>query len=369
MATTWVINSSELRAPIVRREAVSEAPAEPVAAPEPGELHLFFSQLAVMTSTGVRLDRALALVHLGALGAELASRIRRGGRLSTAMAARPEIFSPVHWHLVRVGEETGGLPAVLHRLADYEARRRHLTARLRSVMFYPLLVAAVCLAMLALAPRFVLPPFLAAMESLGAPVPAVASGAHAVATALTSPLGIFVMALLVVGARRGLAELWREPENRVRARRFLLEVPGIGRALERAAQARAALALASALRAGLSLLKAIPLAAAASGCPVKEEQANVAVDRLCQGHRVAVALGPMFSSSPALLSLVSVGEESGRLPRMLERGGELLEGELERDLETAFCLIEPLALAAGGFLVGSLVLSMVVPMARVIGQL
>lgn len=357
MATTWVINSRDLLN-VQPTSAVREAPAS---AETNVDLVPFYAALSAMVRAGVPLYGALA--QAGAPGHQLASMVENGQTLSASMAALPGTFPRMHCHLVALAEETGSLEAVLTSLAEEERRRRELAARIRSMLTYPAFLLAVSLLLILFMPAWVLPPFQEALDSLGVESPGFLKALLGVSKVGSSPVAwVLLLGVAAVG-RLACARSRVSPEV---VRQVQLRVPGLGPALERAAQARILAALALCSRVGLSLGKAIPLTSAVSGCPLKTQQATEAYRRLYQGASVTRSLAPLFTGNPAVLALVHVGERTGRLERMLGHAAQLLEEEVERNLQVAVSLVEPLVLAVAGLLVGGLVLSMLLPMARLV---
>ncbi len=361
MATTWVINSHELHRHRWKQEPRTCSQPWAAGALEAASPHLtqdlatFYTTLATTIGAGVRLDRALTLAG----GEQLVWQIYAGKNLSEALAAFPDTFPRMHIQLLRVGEQTGALYKVLEMLADYERRGRELREQLKAALIYPSIVVALLVLALGLLPGWVLPPFQEALSVAGQKTPPLLEGVVSLSEIISSPLtwlGLIGLGFL----------LWRNLREWSSSLRIL---PGVGRLFERTAQVRLLNALALGCGAGLSLTKAIPLAAATCGCDRKVVLGAQAVKDLWQGSTLTQALAPLLPGNRAALSLVEAGEVAGQPDALLRRAASFTEDELTHDIERALTLVEPFVLLVAGLLVGGLVLTLLAPMSQLLQAL
>ncbi len=103
---------------------------------------LFLRILGSLLKAGVPVVRALEVTS-GALTnfyfkrslSEAAETIKKGGKLSQALKAYEEIYSPMVLQMMEVGEETGETSEILEKLADfYEEELSNTTKRLSSII-------------------------------------------------------------------------------------------------------------------------------------------------------------------------------------------------------------------------------------------
>lgn len=319
--------------------------------------------LATLLSAGFPLDRALAAVgrvagrnDVATAVAEVRARVRGGARLAEGMAEHPEIFPRFAVGMVRAGERGGYLAESLERLAVQLEREQALRARLASAMLYPAVMVLVGAAALATLFVQVLPRFVELLADTGSELPR--------STALLLATGDFVgrwwPALLVAPVLLAalLAAVRATEEGRHAVDRALLGAPVAGQIRRRVAAVRLARALSTLLRSGMPILPALETAAEA------QADAAVAADvlrvreevRAGDGLAVSLRRGGVYPFS--FLQMVEVGEEGGRLPEMLERAAEAMEGEVERSLERLLRLVEPVMIVAFGGAVGFVALSL-----------
>jgi general secretion pathway protein F len=319
--------------------------------------------LATLLSAGFPLDRALGAVarvagrnDVAAAVSEVRARVRGGARLAEGMAEHPEIFPRFAVGMVRAGERGGYLAESLDRLAVQLEREQALRARLASAMLYPAVMVLVGAAALATLFVQVLPRFVELLADTGSQLPR--------STALLLATGDFagrwwpalLMAPVLLAA--ALTAVRATEEGRLAVDRALLRAPVAGKIRRSVAAVRLARALSTLLRSGMPILPALETAAEAqSDAAVAADVLRVREEvRAGDGLAVSLRRGGVYPFS--FLQMVEVGEEGGRLPEMLERAAEAMEGEVERSLERLLRLVEPVMIVAFGGAVGFVALSL-----------
>lgn len=319
--------------------------------------------LATLMGAGFPLDRALEAVSrvvgrpdTAAALLDVRDRVRGGARLDEALAAQDGLFPRFAVGMVRAGERGGFLAPALERLAVQLEREQALRGRVASALVYPAVMAVVGAGAVAALFAYVLPRFVVLLEETGSALPP--------STALLLAIGDAVARwwwalLLAPPALVALAAAVRStPEGREATDGVLLRLPVAGGLRARLASARLARTLSTLLGSGLPILPALEIAAASQADGAVAAEVLRAREEVRAGGRLAAALrrGPAF---PFLfVQMVEVGEEGGRLPEMLERAAESMEGELERGLDRLVRLVEPGMILVLGLLVGFVALSL-----------
>jgi type II secretory pathway component PulF len=272
------------------------------------------------------------------------------------MAEHPEIFPRFAVGMVRAGERGGYLSEALDRLSVQMEREQALRARLASAMLYPAVMIVVGAAALATLFLQVLPRFVELLADTGSKLPR--------STELLLATGDFVSrwwwAILAapVALAVAIAAIRATDEGRASIDRVLLRAPIVGPLRRRVAAVRLSRALSTLLRSGMPILPALETTAEA------QADAAVALDvlrvreevRAGDGLAVSLRRGGVYPFS--FLQMVEVGEEGGRLPDMLERAAEAMEGEVERSIDRLLRLVEPVMIVAFGGAVGFVALSL-----------
>src|SRR5262249_7301398 len=328
-----------------------------------GELAAAPRALAPLVTAGVPVTEALAAVGEETEQPVLANalthahaRLREGVPLADALGASPAVFAPLFCDVVRAGELSGALPAVLLRLADHAEASAATRARLRAALTYPVVMVLATLAGLALLLPWVVPQVTHLFAESGAQLPL----ATRVLVSITHLVAVswWIMLPLAVGAAMGIAAWARTDAGRERVDATLLRLPLVAGLVRKVASARLARTLATLLAGGGPLQAALGIA-----IPVMGNRAlAAAVTRAREAGREGPPVGQGRPSPPLLVRLAAVGERGGSLADTLERAAVAHEGEVERALAALVALVEPALILAMGGVVLVLVAAILLPL-------
>jgi general secretion pathway protein F len=335
--------------------------------PPAAELAAATRQLATLVAAGVPMADALRAVaeqseHPALVQAFTVARarLREGSPLAEALAATPRVFPSLFCDLVRAGEASGALAAVLVRLAEHTEATAALRARLRAALTYPAVMTAATTVVLAFLLAWVVPQVTQLFAESGAQLP--------LPTRLLVGTTALVRATwwMVLGAGLGAAWVVRAriatPAGRARLDALLLRLPVAGRLIHRAALARLSRTLATLLAGGVPLETALGIAAAVVGNRQLGASVTAARDAVRQGQALAPALAARDVFPALLVQLAAVGERGGSLAAMLERAALTYEGEVETAVATITALVEPVLVVVMGAVVLGLVTAILLPL-------
>jgi general secretion pathway protein F len=332
----------------------------------PALLALTTRLLATLARSGMPLDQALSAVAEQAddpgaarLFIALRTQVASGEPLAAALALWPRTFSDLYRGLVAVGAETGRLPEVLARLADYLEARQVLKQKFTMALIYPVLVTLIAFAVIAVLLVYVVPQVVSVYQQSRQTLPWLTQALIAVsgffrATAWIWMAGIAALvAAFAFANRRQLFRAWWHGA--------LLRTPVAGRLVAAVDTARFASTLAILTGSGAPLLRALDAARDVVWSLPLRDAANAAARLVREGVSLARALKEQRVFPPVLIHLVANGEASGQLAPMLERAAGELERESERRLTWFAALVQPALIVAMGAIVLVLVLAVMLP--------
>jgi type IV pilus assembly protein PilC len=335
------------------------------------ELAAFTRQFATMVGAGIPLIRTLTVLADQSENPALAKALSQvrfdvesGDSLSRAIRRHPEIFDTLYCSMVAAGEESGALDEVLRQLALSQERSAAVRHKLRSAMSYPIAVLIMVTGVIAVMLRFVVPRFSAIYTDLGGTLPLptrilVATSDIVVGRSLY--LLLFGLAA-VAGFRRWVAS----DRGRLTWDGLKLRMPLIGSLVHKSVLARFGRTMAVLTSAGVPVLDTFAIASQTVG----NAALGGALDRVRDAVQRGEAIGPTMLGEPlfpaTMVQLISVGEESGTLDQMLSIVGTTYEEEVATSVDGFSALIEPLLMAVIGLVVGAMVISLYLPMFRII---
>lgn len=332
----------------------------------PREVALATRQLATLTHAGMTVDAALGAAaaqaddaRTSSVLAALRAHVSGGESLPAALDRYPRTFGTLYRGLVGAASESGRLPEVLGRLADYLEARMALRERFTTALIYPALVAVVAFAVIAVLLVYVVPQVVSVYQQSRQTLPWLTRALIGV-SAFFRATGWIWIALAAIGAL-GFGVAMRGEAFRATVHRSLLATPGIGRLLQSLDTARFASTLAILVASGTPLLRALDAATGVIRMRPIAEAARVAATGVREGMPLARALAATRAFPPVLIHLTASGEGGGRLAPMLERAAADLEREAERRLAWIAALVQPLMIVVMGAIVLVLVLAIMLP--------
>jgi len=327
----------------------------------------FTRQLANLLAAGVPLSRALQLIIREA--SQPAARgqwtaihddVVGGSTLAGAMSKWPRSFPAVYVAMVRAGETGGFLEVVLEQIADFRSREQELKGKVKAALVYPVVLAVLATFVLTFLLTYFIPRFSAIFAEFGGALPWLTRVIVA-ASNLVIRYGLVIVAaitLLVLGFRRLLAS----DSGRRSVERVVLGVPGLGRVVAHFALVRFCRMLGTLLGGGVSLIPALRVAREAIGNQSLADTVTNAVKDVQHGASLARSLSASRQLFPAaVVEMVAVAEESGRLDKELLRLAAAYEAELDRRLRMLVALVEPALLFIMAGIVGMVVIGMLLP--------
>jgi general secretion pathway protein F len=310
---------------------------------------------ALSTLVGSGLPLARALIVLDALVpaswlpalAHIRRSVEQGGSLAIAMADSSLPLPPSVLGIIRAGESGSGLANALERTAKLLEARATTRAAIRNALAYPMLLGVAGSASIVLLLGVVLPRFADLLTDTGQSLPTTTRLVLGVGSVLE---WAWIPALTGAVATIVSWQVWvTRPTGRLQWHRLLLIVPTVGPLRRSSATAAACSVLAALLESGVPIVRALHLAADATGDAAAAAALTDAANRIEIGDRVATALEAEGALTPAAVRMVRAGEESGQLAGMFAHAARIESRQALQRLQRSIRVIEPaLILLFGG---------------------
>ena len=339
---------------------------------KPRSMQVFSRQLATMIAAGLNIVAALVVLeeqtddpYLATVVAELRADVEGGLLLSQAMARHPKVFSNLYVAMVQAGEASGMLDQVLDRVAIQIEKEAKIRRRVKGAMVYPTVVLTfACLVLTALL-MFVVPIFVNIFKDLNGQLPfltRIVIGASSLLRAWW--FVIFPLALIALFALRRYK---RTEQGRQAWDRLRLRIPmKIGDTVLKVTMARFSRTLSSLVTAGVDIIKALEISGSTAGNWVVEQAIAEVRIRVHEGVPIAQPLAEQTIFPPMVSQMVKIGEETGELENMLGKIADFYEDEVDTAIQSLTSIIEPLMMIGVGFVVGIIIVSMYLPMFKML---
>jgi type IV pilus assembly protein PilC len=336
----------------------------------------FFRSFSTLIRAGVAMRRALQVTierttdeSLRTTLREILGEIEQGGSLSRSLARRTRVFPPLIVAMLAAGEVGGVLDDVLERIAVLLERDAGLRGRVVAALAYPATVMAASLALVVFLIVRIVPMFADLFASFHVELPLSTRILLWLGASVATPAAWLALVLGGGAAAIALVMTARDPRGAIVLDRLRLAMPFAGSLLRMSIHARFARMLATLVRSGVELTRALDVVRPVMGSPVYGAALASVALALREGEALTPPLAATRVFDPMLISLVGIGEETGMLDVLLEKSADYFEADVAAAIATLGSVIEPALIVGLGCVVGLIVSSVYVPLYSLIGSI
>lgn len=342
------------------------------------ELAVFTRQFSVMIDAGLPLVQCLDILAEQQQNAffkdvlrQVRTNVEEGSTLFQALERHPKVFDSLFTHMVEAGETGGVLDLILQRLAVLIEKVVKLKRSIVSASIYPAAVILVAIGAIAVIMVVVIPQFQQIFLGLlgpGEALPIPTRIVMGISNFVAGWGGLATLAI-AIGSAVGIGYWYKTPKGRWQIDKLLLKLPIFGSILRKIAVARFSRILSTLLSSGVPILQSLDITAKTAG--------NVIIEDAILKVRAGVERGENFVDPlkatdvfPHMVGqMVGVGEQTGALDAMLGKIADFYEEEVDTAIADLLAMIEPVLIAFLGVTIGSIVISMYLPLFTLIGKL
>ena len=339
---------------------------------KPKSLQIFSRQFATMIDAGLSVVGALVILeaqtddkYLSAVISELRADVEGGLLLSQAMARHSKIFNRLYVAMVEAGEAAGILDQVLDRVAFQIEKETQIKRRVKGAMIYPTMVLIFATLVLIGMLLFLVPIFVDIFKTLGGDLPTLTQYVVTMSDFLRANW-MFIFPFCA-GVFFGFRKAKRTEYGRRIWDRFKLKVPmKIGGVVLKVTIARFSRTLSTLVAAGVDIIQALEITGQTAGNWVVEEALSDVRARVHEGMPIAQPIVENSVFPPMVGHMVKIGEETGELEKMLGKIADFYEDEVDSAISTLTSIIEPVMMIGVGLMVGVIIISMYLPMFKML---
>lgn len=328
---------------------------------------MFLRQFSTLMRAGVTIVDSVKIlsqqVESKALRKTLVSideDLRKGNSLSDSLRKHPKIFEPLTINLIKAGELSGNIDESLDRLATYYDKAYQTRQKVKSAMSYPLVVGVLAIGVVIFLLSSIVPMFAEMFEGFGGELPMLTQMVMA-----ASNLTVQYWYLLVMFGFGIAIALWmmkRSEQGKFLLDTILLKMPIFGRILKKSALARLTRTLSSLFSSSVPILQALTMVEKVVGNAVMSKVIIASRDNLERGGSLTDPMRDHWAFPPLIPHMILIGEQTGSLDHMLDKVADFYEKEVEAETDRLKALIEPLMIVVLAVLVGTIVMSIMLPM-------
>jgi type IV pilus assembly protein PilC len=333
----------------------------------------FAYEFSGMYSAGLTIVQALTALqqqtdnkNLKLILNDIQAKVETGESLAKSFEPHESVFGPFFVGMLEAGEMGGTLSNSLRTAAEYLEKQSVLRNKVRSAFAYPVVVFVMCILVVTGLIIFIVPVFqkLYSQLKVSLPMPTLILIAASTIVRHYWWIAVPVIAGLVYLA----IKLYHVKRIRSAVDNFVLFMPVFGKLYRMVLVCRFIRTLAMMNAAGVSIVDAIQMAVQICNNSVMKKIGETMRDRVMEGSAIAEQLSQNSIFPPVIVQLAAAGEQAGILSEMLNKGGDYLDGRIERHLKSLLLKVEPIMTLFLGSVVGLILMGVYLPMFDYMGQ-
>ena len=338
------------------------------------DLVVFSRQFATMIRAGLPLIEVLDILAEQSEKASMKNILREvqrdvesGSSLTEALSKHPKVFDTFYVSMVRAGEAAGMLAAILDQVAGYQEKLASLQRKIKSAVVYPATVATVATLITIFLLAVVVPVFIDIFSAIEGklPMPTVITLflSDIIREHYLVALGVIIAVVII------LVQWYKTPGGRRSLDKMKLKLPIFGPLFLKVAISKFSRTLSTLIKSGVNILAALDIVAATAGNSIVEDAIVKTRASIQSGESVAAPLAESNIFPPMVTRMVDVGERVGSLESMLSKIADFYEDQVDATVSGLTSLIEPLLIVGLGIVIGFIVISMFLPLFKMIEYL
>lgn len=330
------------------------------------DIVIFTRQFATMINAGLPLVQSLNILAnqsenkaLRETARTVVFDVEAGNTLADAFGKHPKVFPPLYVNMVAAGEAGGILDTILNRLAEFLEKNDALVRKVKGAMVYPAVIFSVAGIAVAVLLIFVIPIFQAMFASVNTELPLPTR----IVIMMSEFLKGFWWALIGGGfaAATGFKRYYSTSDGQKKVDSLLLQAPVLGDLIRKSAVSRFTRTLGTLISSGVSILDGLEITAKTAGNRVIQDAVLASRASIAGGETIAAPLEKSKVFPPMVISMISVGEQTGGLDEMLSKIADFYDEEVNVAVGSLLSLMEPIMIVVLGVIVGGMVVAMYLP--------
>ncbi|MDP3790730.1 MAG: type II secretion system F family protein [Candidatus Omnitrophota bacterium] len=326
----------------------------------------FTRQLSDLLEAGINIAKALDILQSQTVNKRLKKVISdvkdfcvSGNPLSDALSRHPKVFPNLYVSMVRSGETGGMLEGILRRLSDFNEKQLEIQTKVKTALAYPILMAVVGFATVAVLITFVIPKMVVMFADFGQALPIPTQILLFISTVVRKYWLVLIglCAAIVIIIRK----MYRTSEGRRAIDRFKLDFPLTGQLIRKVEIARFARTLSTLLENGVPILEAMNITLETLSNTIIKEDIEKAYLSVREGASLASSLNLGKIMPASVINMIAVGEEGGHMEKSLLKIAQGYERESDEAIKIMMSLLEPVMILTLGGIVGFIVVAMLLP--------
>lgn len=338
------------------------------------ELSVICRQLSTLLGAGVTVIKSLDVLsqqltdkNAKMVIGQIYEGIQKGEMLSEAFRRQTGVFPDLLINMVAAGEESGTLDMVMDRMAVYFEKENITRNKVQTAMIYPIILLSVTIVVVIGLIVFVMPQFVGLLEEAGAELPLPTRILMGISNGIVN---YWYIILAVIGIAAFLMYSWlKTPKGRYTWDSAKLTMPALGSTITAVVCGRFARNMSTLMSSGIQLIQCIEITSRVLGNKYFADNILNSKEDIRRGLQLSDALRRIDKLPPMVYNMVGIGEESGALDSILEKTANFYDEEADASIKKLVSMLEPMMIVVMGVLVGFIIVSIMMPMFQLYGNI
>ncbi len=338
------------------------------------QLVTFTRQFSVLQDAGLPVLRSLKILEgqmkpgvLKNALIDIVDDVESGSTLSEAFAKHPKCFDRLYVNMIRAGEAGGALEIILRRLAEFKEKAQSLARKVKGALVYPIVVISVAVGILSFIMIFIIPKFQKIFLEFKMKLPYLTELLISISQLFVKYWYLIPVAPVFLVVSLKLIRL--NKSGAYILDKIKLKIPVAGMIVEKTIIARTMRTLGTLISSGVPILEALSIVRETCMNLVFEDMFQRVYESIREGETIANPMRACKLVDDMVVNMIDVGEETGDLDTMLTKVADVYDEEVDVLVESLISLLEPIMIVVLGFIVGTIVIALFMPLLELLDNL
>lgn len=341
------------------------------------DLTVVTRQLAILLGAGLPLIRSLRTLEKQAKNpsvrgvlAKTSEIVEGGSTFAEALEQSPKSFDKLYLNMVRAGEASGAMEIILDRLAGFMEKAARIAGKVKSAMIYPTVILSIAVLAVVGLMIFIVPNFRKIFADLlgpDEPLPGITTFLISVSDSMVQTWYYWLIGVALIVVAYKIAGKTKYGKFGIDWCKY--NMPLFGPIIAKTAVSRFSRTLGTLMSSGVPVLNALAIVKETSGNEVVSKAVQEVYVAVKEGEGIAAPLSKTKVFPEMVISMVEVGEETGKLPEMLDKIANSYDEEVDNAVSALTSLIEPLMIVGLAGIVGTIVIALFLPLTKIIEKM
>lgn len=326
------------------------------------EIKILCKEMGILLESGCEITKIFDILksqsnkRIKTIFNRVTNHIQKGNSITESFQ-ETNSFSNFFISMIKAGEISGNLDKVMNDLSDYYDKEHKLKSKIMLILIYPVILIILSIASMLFILFFIVPNFEIIFQNNGINPPILTKILINISRFIRGN-HIFILTALVISLFM--------INSYIKSSKFknsvTFKIPIIKDISRLVVTSKFCRSFSILIEGGIQIIDAINISSQVIDNEFIYERLVISREYIQRGDSISSSLSKPNIFPKLFISMINIGEESGRLDNSLKAINEFYENDLETKIQQFVKIIEPAITIIIGIVVGIFIISMVLPM-------